>query len=40
MTLAVHFSLLEADEPPGLAPLHIHHNAAETFYVLAGEYLI
>ena len=35
------FSLLEADEPPGFGPpLHIHHNAAETFYVLAGEYLI
>jgi mannose-6-phosphate isomerase-like protein (cupin superfamily) len=35
------FSVLEADEPPGFGPpLHIHHNAAETFYVLAGEYLI
>ena len=35
------FSLLEADEPPGFGPpLHIHHNAAETFYVLAGEYII
>ena len=29
------FSLLEADEPPGFGPpLHIHHNAAEAFYVL------
>jgi len=35
------FSLLEADEPTGFGPpLHIHHDAAETFYVLAGEYII
>ena len=35
------FSLLEADEPVGFGPpLHIHHDAAETFYVLAGEYII
>jgi mannose-6-phosphate isomerase-like protein (cupin superfamily) len=35
------FSLLEADEPPGFGPpLHIHHNAAEAFYVLHGEYII
>jgi quercetin dioxygenase-like cupin family protein len=35
------FSLLEADEPPGFGPpLHIHHDAAEAFYVLQGEYLI
>jgi len=35
------FSLLEADEPPGFGPpLHIHHNAAEAFYVLQGEYVI
>lgn len=35
------FSLLEADEPPGFGPpLHIHHNCAEAFYVLAGEYVI
>jgi mannose-6-phosphate isomerase-like protein (cupin superfamily) len=34
-------SLLEADEPPGFGPpLHIHHNAAEAFYVLRGEYTI
>ena len=33
------FSLLEATEPPGFGPpLHIHHNAAEAFYVLDGEY--
>ena len=35
------FSLLEADEPAGFGPpMHIHHDAAEAFYVLAGEYLI
>jgi mannose-6-phosphate isomerase-like protein (cupin superfamily) len=35
------FSLLEADEPPGFGPpMHIHHDAAEAFYVLAGEYRI
>lgn len=35
------FSLLEADEPAGFGPpLHIHHDAAEAFYVLAGEYII
>jgi len=35
------FSLLEADEPPGFGPpLHIHHDAIEAFYVLAGEYII
>lgn len=35
------FSLLEADEPPNFGPpMHIHHNCAEAFYVLAGEYLI
>ena len=35
------FSLLEATEPPDFGPpLHIHHNAAEAFYVLEGEYLI
>jgi len=35
------FSLLEADEPAGFGPpLHIHHDAAEAFYVLEGEYLI
>lgn len=35
------FSLLEADEPPGFGPpLHIHHDAAEAFYVVAGEYII
>ena len=35
------FSLLEADEPPGFGPpMHIHHNAAEAFYVVAGEYRI
>ena len=35
------FSLLEATEPPGFGPpMHIHHNAAEAFYVLDGEYLM
>jgi mannose-6-phosphate isomerase-like protein (cupin superfamily) len=35
------FSLLEATEPPGFGPpLHIHHDTAEAFYVLAGEYLM
>jgi mannose-6-phosphate isomerase-like protein (cupin superfamily) len=35
------FSLLEADEPPGFGPpMHIHHDAAEAFYVLQGEYII
>jgi mannose-6-phosphate isomerase-like protein (cupin superfamily) len=35
------FSLLEADEPPGFGPpLHIHHDAAEAFYVLEGEYIM
>ena len=35
------FTLLEAAEPPGFGPpMHIHHDTAETFYVLDGEYLI
>ena len=35
------FSLLEATEPPRFGPpLHIHHDAAEAFYVLQGEYVI
>jgi mannose-6-phosphate isomerase-like protein (cupin superfamily) len=35
------FSLLEATEPAGFGPpMHIHHNAAEAFYVLEGEYII
>ena len=35
------FSLLEAAEPPGFGPpMHIHHDADEAFYVLAGEYII
>jgi quercetin dioxygenase-like cupin family protein len=35
------FTLLEASEPPGFGPpMHIHKNADEAFYVLAGEYLI
>ena len=35
------FTLLEADEPPGFGPpMHIHREAAEAFYVVAGEYII
>ena len=35
------FTLLEATEPAGFGPpMHIHHDAAEVFYVLAGEYII
>jgi mannose-6-phosphate isomerase-like protein (cupin superfamily) len=35
------FALLEAAEPPDFGPpLHIHHNTAEAFYVLEGEYHI
>ena len=35
------FTLLEAEEPPGFGPpMHIHHDASEAFYVLAGEYII
>ena len=35
------FSLLQADEPPGFGPpMHIHHNAAEAFFVVSGEYRI
>ena len=35
------FALLEAAEPPDFGPpMHIHHDAAEAFYVLEGEYQI
>jgi quercetin dioxygenase-like cupin family protein len=35
------FALLEATEPPNFGPpLHIHHDCAEAFYVLEGEYQI
>jgi mannose-6-phosphate isomerase-like protein (cupin superfamily) len=35
------FSLLEAEEPPHFGPpMHIHHDAAEAFYVISGEYTI
>jgi mannose-6-phosphate isomerase-like protein (cupin superfamily) len=35
------FTLLAAEEPPGFGPpMHIHRDAAEAFYVLAGEYII
>ena len=32
-------SVLETQEPPGFGPpLHVHHDCAEAFYVLDGEY--
>ena len=35
------FTLLEATEPPNFGPpMHIHHDCAEAFFVLEGEYLI
>lgn len=35
------YSLIEAEEPPGFGPpMHIHHDCAEAFYVLEGEYHI
>ena len=35
------FTLLEAEEPPRFGPpMHIHHDCAEAFYVLDGEYVI
>lgn len=34
-------SVLEATEPPGFGPpSHVHHDAAEAFYVLEGEYIM
>ena len=34
-------SVLEATEPPGFGPpIHVHHDAAEVFYVLQGEYVM
>jgi mannose-6-phosphate isomerase-like protein (cupin superfamily) len=34
-------SVLEAEEPPGFGPpAHVHHDCAEAFYVLEGEYLM
>ncbi len=34
-------SVLEAEEPPGFGPpIHVHHDCAEIFYVLAGEYVM
>ena len=34
-------TVLEADEPPGFGPPeHVHHDCAEAFYVLAGEYVM
>jgi mannose-6-phosphate isomerase-like protein (cupin superfamily) len=35
------FALLEASEPANFGPpIHIHHDCAEAFYVLEGEYRI
>ena len=35
------FTLLEASEPAHFGPpMHVHHDAAEAFYVLEGEYLM
>ena len=35
------FTLLEAAEPPDFGPpMHIHHDCAEAFYVLEGEYIM
>lgn len=40
-TTAGGLTVLEADEPPGFGPpMHIHHDCAEAFYVLAGEYVM
>ncbi len=34
-------SVLEATEPPGFGPpVHVHHDCAEAFYVLDGEYIM
>ena len=34
-------SVLETEEPPGFGPpLHVHHDCAEAFYVLDGEYVM
>lgn len=33
--------MLETEEPPGFGPpLHVHHDCAEAFYVLEGEYVM
>ena len=34
-------SVLETQEPPGFGPpLHVHHDCAEAFYVIEGEYVM
>ncbi len=34
-------SVLEAEEPAGFGPpIHVHHDCAEAFYVLEGEYIM
>ena len=34
-------SVIENEEPPGFGPpIHVHHDCAEAFYVLEGEYFM
>jgi mannose-6-phosphate isomerase-like protein (cupin superfamily) len=34
-------SVVENEEPPGFGPpMHVHHDCAEAFYVLEGEYVM
>jgi mannose-6-phosphate isomerase-like protein (cupin superfamily) len=34
-------SVIENEEPPGFGPpIHVHHDCAEAFYVLEGEYVM
>ena len=34
-------SVIENEEPPGFGPpIHVHHDCAEAFYVLDGEYIM
>lgn len=34
-------SVIENEEPPGFGPpIHVHHDCAEAFYVLEGEYIM
>ena len=34
-------SVIENEEPPGFGPpIHVHHDCAEAFYVLDGEYVM
>ncbi|MFN2520365.1 MAG: cupin domain-containing protein [Candidatus Limnocylindria bacterium] len=41
LTAGAGFSLIESQDPTGFAAApHIHHEAAEAFYVLEGEYVL